>query len=116
MPVLAADAFAVLSVASGALLLAVPGRMARLYALPENPLLLRLMGLRDLAVGAAMLRAEDRRAATVARAFSDVVDFVLMAGLGTRPLRETRGRMAGALASAMLSFLLNRALASTARA
>jgi len=116
MPVLAADALGVLSVASGALLLAAPSRMARLYALPENTSLLRLMGLRDLAIGASLLRSDDRRAATVARALSDVVDFALMAGLGTRPFRETRGRMAGALASALLSLLLNRVLASRAHA
>jgi hypothetical protein len=38
-----------------------PRAMARLYGLPRNPTLVRLLGLRDVAIGAGILRRDPER-------------------------------------------------------
>lgn len=77
------------SLASGALMVALPARMARLYGLPQRSGLIRALGVRDALVGLGLLRGS-RRIALLARAASDALDAALIA----RDARHGRSRLA----------------------
>jgi hypothetical protein len=101
-----------LSAISGALLIAIPLPMGRLYALPQRASLLRLVGARDVVVGALALGGWSR-AALALRAGSDLLDaglIVRAARESERPLGEVKGRLFVAFASATLALLLRRAV------
>ncbi len=94
------------SIASGAALIAVPEAAAELYALPRQRTLLRLLGVRDVAIGLAMFSPELAPRACRWRALSDGLDAVLIAServRGERSLAEVAPRILGALALSALS-------------
>lgn len=56
-----------------------PRPMARLYGLPELPLLLRALGLRDLAIGLGLVVADTWRPWMLARGAAELCDGALIA-------------------------------------
>jgi hypothetical protein len=98
-----------LSVVSGAALIRFPRASAKVYALPAHPGLLRALGVRDIAVGCAMLSGRTARAGAAARGVSDCADLLLIASevvRGRRVLRSALPRLAGAAALVALSVQL----------
>lgn len=95
-----------LSFGSGVALLVAPRPLGRLYGLPSSLGLLRALGVRDLIIGAGLLREGPRRAWLVARALSDALDTALIAAdarRGDRSAFATAGRLAIGLGTAVLS-------------
>ena len=64
--------------ASGLGLVLAPRTMARLYGLPELPLLLRALGARDLAIGLGLVVADEWRPWMLARGASELCDGALI--------------------------------------
>jgi hypothetical protein len=100
-----------LSIASGAALMLFPRRVGELFALPSNrPWLVRSLGLRDVLIGAGLLKTRRRRLASAARALADLLDFSLIVG-GARArgegLRAVRGPALTALSSAAIAGFLS---------
>jgi hypothetical protein len=97
------------SAASGVAMLLAPLELARLYALPRRRSLLRLLALRDVAIG-LWLVGGDPDVGLRARMLSDLADLGLM--LAAHPplvrARRVRGRLAAALGSALLAYALQR--------
>src|SRR4051812_37443466 len=91
-----------LSIASGAAMLVVPGRASVLYGLPRIPMLVRVLAIRDLAIGGGLLRNRVKRRWWLARAMADAIDMVLIAGVQwarCRRFGSVRVAGAGGLAS-----------------
>jgi hypothetical protein len=102
----ASKMFAIASLGSGALLVLAPQRMGKLYGLPRSRSLLRLLGARDVLIGALQSRPKARRFGALARACSDLGDAVLIAEEARRRGRLADGRIVGALLSAAAAFAL----------
>jgi hypothetical protein len=98
-----------LSAASGLAMLLAPSGLAGSYALPRRPLLVRLLGLRDIAIGLQIL-GRDQDVGLRARMLSDLGDFglILATHASRARARKVKGRLAGALASAVLAGALQR--------
>lgn len=79
-------AFGVLSVLSGAAMLVAPRTMARAYGLPRSAALVRVLGARDVVIGALLLGGATRPG-LLGRSASDALDVALM-------LREASRRRA----------------------
>lgn len=101
-----AHTLGLLSLASGGAMLVAPRTMASIYAFPREPVaLLRGVAIRDLLIGAGLLSARWRKAASVARALSDVADSALVTAHAMRTdgsVATVRGRILIGLASALL--------------
>ena len=99
--------FAALSVASGLALALAPDRMADLYALPRHrPRLVRALGVRDVAIGALLLRTTTERMGYRARAAADAMDVALMlreVASGRRRFASVAARVAGGVVSVALA-------------
>jgi hypothetical protein len=100
----------ILSLASGVLLILTPRRMAKLYALPSKPAALpRWLGVRDVTIGACLLRPSLRGVGGLLRSLSDLGDFSLMLHEARRSsggVGRIRGRLATALLSALSGFVV----------
>lgn len=88
------------SIASGAALVVAPEAMSRLYGLPPRTAVGRALGLRDVAVGALLLGAPQRRTGWLARGLADGFDAVMIArrSLARRPSVVDLGRFTVAVA------------------
>jgi len=85
------------SVWSGVAMTIAPGGMARLYGLPARGLFARVLGLRDIAIGAGLLAGSDAKAWMTARAASDTVDTALIGVQVLKgPVRPVSRMLAGA--------------------
>ena len=74
--------------------------MARLYGLPELPLLLEALGVRDIVIGIALVTADRWRPWMLARGTAELCDAVLIGttALGSRRRIGRLLRATGALA------------------
>jgi hypothetical protein len=87
------------SIQSGVAILVAPRQMARVYALPPRPGLMRLLGVRDIVLGLALLGPR-ARGALKARALADCCDLALISSEAiskTGTTRSVRGRLLGGL-------------------
>lgn len=100
-------ALGALSVISGAALLVNPQPLLKLYGLPRSTALGRALGVRDVVIGAGLLRKRAPRTWLVSRAAADGFDALLIAG-AARGRWKTIGRVAIACSSSMLSAQLAR--------
>jgi hypothetical protein len=73
-----------LSIASGLAMVCAPTVMARAYGLPRRPMLVRLLGARDVLIGVGLVSETGRRVGRLARAASDSVDVSLIASRSLR--------------------------------
>lgn len=69
-----------LSVVVGLRLVAAPASGTRGFGMGDRPTLGRIMGVRDLIVGAGLLRGKDTRTWLVARGINDAVDAAIILG------------------------------------
>jgi hypothetical protein len=100
-----------LSIGVGLVALVAPPRIGGLIGYVEKPVLLRLVGVRDLCIGAGLVRQSNRRRWLWARAASDGLDATIIAAnllsTGTSRGRAMVG-MAASLSSSLFAFLLAR--------
>ena len=98
----------------GLALVASPARIVKRLGMGERPNLGRLLGVRDLVLGAGLLRgAEDEVTWLRARGLADALDAALILGglsLGAFPKNRAPVGLASATGFAILSFLLARRL------
>lgn len=109
----AARILGALSIASGLALAAVPTTMAEVYALPHRTRLLRAIGVRDVAIGVALLFRKSASVGCLLRGLSDAVDTGLIASEAVHRRRSASAvalRIAGALAIVASAAGLYRAL------
>lgn len=102
-----------LSIASGAWLLCAPRSAGRVYGLPLQEPLLRLLGLRDVGVGMLLVRPATAALGCALRAGADLADVGLIAGeISRRPRAPGVSllRLAGALSLVALSLETGRRL------
>lgn len=69
-----------LSIAVGLQLVVAPRSGTRNFGMGERPILGRVMGVRDLVIGAGLLRGEDTRTWLLARGINDAVDAAIIVG------------------------------------
>lgn len=69
-----------LSVAVGLQLVVAPASGTRRFGMGDRPTLGRVMGVRDLVVGAGLLRGKDARTWLVARGLNDAADAAIILG------------------------------------
>ena len=103
-----------LSVAVGLQLVVAPVSGTRGFGMGDRPALGRVMGIRDLVVGAGLLRGEDTRAWLIARGVNDAVDAaIILGGAATGAFPRNRAPVGFAVATSLsvASFLLARRLA-----
>lgn len=86
-----------LSIGLGLGALLVPGSLGRLIGMSEHEGLLRMVGARELASGAALLSQPDPRPGLWSRVAGDAMDLALL-GAALRRSNPDRGRAMGALA------------------
>lgn len=106
-----ARALGALSAASGMALIAAPRATSQLYGLPPGRLWNRLLGTRDVTIGAALFTDQWRRVGLQARAWSDAFDGVLILARSVasrKPLAPTLIRVAIAFGTSYLSTRLAR--------
>ena len=100
-----------LSIAVGLVALVVPPRVGGLVGYVETPALLRLVGVRDLCIGAGLLQPGNGRRWLWVRAASDGLDTMIIAANLLRG-RTSRGRamlgMTVSLSSSLFAFHLAR--------
>ena len=100
-----------LSIGVGLVALMVPPRIGGLVGYVETPALLRLVGARDLCIGAGLLRPGHERRWLWARAASDGLDATIIAANLLRG-STSRGRvmvgMAVSLSASLFALLLAR--------
>ena len=102
-----------LSIAVGAQLVVAPRSGTRNFGMGERPTLGRIMGARDLVVGAGLLRGEDTRAWLIARGINDAVDAAIILGgaaSGAFPKDRAPIGLAVATSLSVASLLLARQL------
>ena len=108
-----AQTFGWVSIGVGLAAVAAPGPLMNALGLGDRPTLGRVLGARDLVLGAGLLRAQDTAAWCRARGIADALDVALiMGGAATGAFRRDRapiGVASGAAFSA-LSFWLARRL------
>jgi hypothetical protein len=94
--------FGLLSLACGGAMIAAPRLFGPLFSLPRNRTLVRLLGVRDVLIGSALLVPASRRLGLALRALADTGDGVMIANELARK-GTTRVRGAFSLAVAALS-------------
>lgn len=102
-----------LSVVVGLQLVVAPVSGTRGFGMGDRPTLGRVMGARDLVIGAGLLRGEDTRAWLLARSVNDAVDAVIILGgaaVGAFPRNRAPVGLAVATSLSVASFLLARRL------
>ncbi len=102
-----------LSVAVGLQLVVAPRSGTRGFGMGDRPTLGRIMGVRDLVVGAGLLRGEDTRTWLLARGINDAVDAAIILGgaaSGTFPRDRAPVGIAIATSLSVVSLLLARRL------
>ncbi len=102
-----------LSIGVGLTLLAAPTRAVRGLGMGERPNLGRLMGARDLVLGAGLLRGENTTTWLRARGISDALDAAIILGgaiSGAFPRNRALVGLAMATGFSVLSFVLARRL------
>ena len=102
-----------LSVVVGLQLVVSPGIVSRGFGMGERPVLGRVMGIRDLVIGAGLLRGEDTRAWLMARSISDAADAAIILGgaaSGAFPRNRAPVGLTVAASLSAASFLLARRL------
>lgn len=100
------------SLAIGTSLVVAPASGTRRFGMGERPALGRLMGLRDLVVGAGLLRG-DTRTWLIARGLNDAADAALVLGgivTGAFPRNRAPFGLAVATSFSVVSLLLARRL------
>jgi hypothetical protein len=101
------------SLGLGLALVASPARTVKQLGMGERPNLGRLLGARDLVLGAGLLRSESTATWLRARGIADALDAALILGgasLGAFPRSRAPVGLATATGFAGLSFLLARRL------
>ena len=101
------------SLGLGLALVASPARTVKQLGMGESPTLGRLLGVRDLVLGAGLLRGESGAAWLRARGIADALDAALIlvgASLGAFPRNRAPLGVATATGFAVLSFVLARRL------
>jgi hypothetical protein len=100
-----------LSIGVGLVALVIPPRLGGLVGYVQKPALVRLVGVRDLCIGAGLLRPGNGRRWLWARAASDGLDTMIIAANLLRG-STSRGRamvgMAASLSSSLFALLLAR--------
>ena len=102
-----------LSVAVGLQLVVAPRSGTRGFGMGDRPTLGRVMGVRDLVVGAGLLRGEETRAWLIARGINDALDAALILGgaaSGAFPRNRAPVGIAVATSLSVVSLLLARRL------
>ena len=102
-----------LSIVVGLQLVAAPRSGTRNFGMGERPALGRIMGARDLVVGAGLLRGEDTRSWLIARGINDAVDAAVILGgaaAGVFPRDRAPLGLAVATSLSVVSLLLARRL------
>lgn len=102
-----------LSIAVGLQLVVAPGSGTRNFGMGERPTLGRIMGARDLVVGAGLLRGEDTRTWLIARGINDAVDAAIILGgaaFGAFPRNRAPVGFAVATSLSVASLILARRL------
>jgi hypothetical protein len=97
----------------GLALVASPARTVKRLGMGERPNLGRLLGARDLVLGAGLLRGQSEATWLRARGLADALDAALILGglsLGVFPKGRAPVGFASATGFAILSFLLARRL------
>jgi hypothetical protein len=105
-------ALGTLSICSGLSMLCVPATMSNVYALPKQKGLVRLLGARDVAIGALLLQEDKQRLGLKLRMAADAFDGFLIAGrMAVTHTGDTRAalRLVGALALSLVSSRLSNA-------
>ena len=101
------------SLAIGLSLVVAPTPGTRAFGMGDQPTLGRIMGARDLVVGAGLLRGNDTRAWLVARGLNDAVDAAILLGgaaSGAFPRHRAPVGLTVATAFSVVSLLLARRL------
>ena len=94
-----------LSITSGTLLLCAPRTMAELYALPDDPKLCRVLGLRDMTIGFLLRKKRWATLGFALRACADGFDAALIAHESRSAPSTSKGRaqLVGALGLVLVS-------------
>ena len=101
------------SIGVGTALVVAPTRMTKGFGMGERPNLGRFLGIRDLVLGAGLLRSENRAPWLHARAISDAGDAALLIGgaaSGAFPRGQAMVGLTVATTFSVLSFVLARRL------
>jgi hypothetical protein len=101
------------SLGLGTALVASPARTVKQLGMGESPTLGRLLGVRDLVLGAGLLRGESEATWLRARGIADALDVVLILGgacVGAFPRSRAPVGLATATSFAVLCFVLARRL------
>ena len=102
------------SIGVGTALVVTPTRMTKGFGMGERPNLGRFLGIRDLILGAGLLRSESRASSWLhARAISDAADAALLIGgavSGAFPRGQAMVGLTVATTLSVLSFVLARRL------
>ena len=101
------------SIGVGLAAVAAPVTVMNVFGIGERPKLGRFLGVRDLVLGAGLLRAEDKAAWVRARGVADALDAALILGgaaLGAFPRSRAPLGLTTATSFAALCFLLARRL------
>ena len=99
------------SIGVGLALVAAPARTVRRFGMGERPNLGRSLGVRDLVLGAGLLRSENLSRWLRARAISDAADAALLIGgaaSGAFPRGQAMVGLTVATSFSVLSFALAR--------
>jgi hypothetical protein len=102
-----------LSVVVGLRLVAAPASGTRGFGMGARPTLGRIMGVRDLIVGAGLLRGKDTRTWLMARGINDAADAaIILAGAASGAFPRDRAPVGFAVATSLsvVSLLLARRL------
>ena len=102
-----------LSVVVGLQLVVAPRSGTRNFGMGERPALGRVMGVRDLVVGAGLLRGKDTRTWLMARGINDAVDAaIILGGAASGAFPRDRAPVGIAIATSLsvVSLLLARRL------
>jgi uncharacterized membrane protein len=116
-----ADALGWFSIGLGLAELLVPRRLGRVTGVGEHPVLLPLLGLREIASGVGILVSRDQTLPVRSRVVGDVLDLALLGSalVTTRGERGERGRIVAATAAVAgvtaLDVLCSRQLAANNR-
>ena len=100
-----------LSLAIGLSLVVSPTPGTRAFGMGERPTLGRIMGLRDLVVGAGLLRGEDTRTWLITRGINDAADAaIILGGAASGAFPRDRAPVGAAVATSLsvASLLLAR--------
>ena len=102
-----------MSIVVGLQLVVAPRSGTRNFGMGERPTLGRIMGARDLVVGAGLLHGEDTRSWLIARGINDAVDAaIILGGAASGAFSRDRAPIGLAVATSLsiVSLLLARRL------